>query len=57
MNPKIGKNDIGQDSGKKITQYWSDGQVDVDTAGWNSSSLKLKIVLCLDIMLIRVKIV
>ena len=45
MNPKIDKNEIIQDSGKKITQYWSDGQVDVDTADWNWSSLKCKNVL------------
>ena len=45
MNPKIDKNEIIQDSGKKITQYWSDGQVDVDTADWNWSSLKCKNIL------------
>ena len=55
MNPKIDKNEIIQDSGKKITQYWSDGQVDVDTADWNRSSLKCKNILFLAIMLINVK--
>ena len=50
MSPKFDKNVIVQASGKKITQYWSDGQVDVDTADWNRSSLKCKNILFLAII-------